>query len=56
MSGWPATPGDALACLCRDVLLPLLWVAAWFGNGFEWRGNAMSLNAISNAPGGHGLA
>lgn len=41
-SGWPATGVDVLAWLCRDALLPALWIAAWFGNSFEWRGNAMS--------------
>ncbi len=40
-SGWPANLEDILAWICRDILLPVLWVAAWFGNGFEWRGNAM---------------
>lgn len=41
-SGWPATPLDIAAWVCRDLLMPALWVASWFGNGFEWRGNAMS--------------
>ena len=41
-SGWPATAVDVLAWVCRDALLPALWIAAWFGNGFEWRGNAMT--------------
>jgi ceramide glucosyltransferase len=41
-SGWPATPADLLAWLCRDLLMPALWLAAWFGNSFEWRGTAMS--------------
>jgi ceramide glucosyltransferase len=27
----------------RDVLLIPLWAAAWIGDGFEWRGNAMTL-------------
>lgn len=40
-SGWPATGADVLAWMCRDALLPALWIAAWFGNSFEWRGNAM---------------
>ena len=41
-SNWPATVADVLTWICRDALLPALWVAAWFGNSFEWRGNAMS--------------
>jgi hypothetical protein len=31
--------------MLRDAMLPLLWVAAWTGNDFEWRGNAMSVAA-----------
>jgi ceramide glucosyltransferase len=46
-SGWPAQAVDVLAWLCRDALLPLLWLAAWFGNGFDWRGNAMSAAEVS---------
>jgi ceramide glucosyltransferase len=57
-SGWPAGPADVLAWICRDALLPALWVAAWFGNGFNWRGNAMSADEItvSDRTGGLGLA
>jgi ceramide glucosyltransferase len=57
-SGWPAGPADVLAWICRDALLPALWVAAWFGNGFNWRGNAMSADeiAVSDRTGGLGLA
>jgi ceramide glucosyltransferase len=28
-------------CVLRDLLLPVLWLAAWLGNEFEWRGSAM---------------
>jgi ceramide glucosyltransferase len=38
-NGWRALP----AMLLRDLALPALFVAAWFGNGFVWRGNAMSV-------------
>lgn len=38
-NGWRALP----AMLLRDVALPALYVAAWFGNGFVWRGNAMTV-------------
>jgi ceramide glucosyltransferase len=31
----------ALACVLRDILLPLLWVDAWLGSGFTWRGTEM---------------
>lgn len=43
---WPRAPADVLAWLTRDALLPALWVAAWQGNSFEWRGNAMSTAEI----------
>jgi ceramide glucosyltransferase len=38
-SGWRILP----AMLIRDLLLPALFVSAWFGSGFEWRGNAMTV-------------
>ncbi|MBR0554743.1 glycosyltransferase [Ciceribacter sp. L1K23] len=40
---WPLDRWTPLALLARDIALPALWFAAWFGNGFEWRGNAMSV-------------
>jgi ceramide glucosyltransferase len=27
----------------REVLIPAIWVASWFGNRFEWRGHKMEL-------------
>jgi ceramide glucosyltransferase len=35
--------------LARDLLLPGLFVAAWFGSGFEWRGNAMTVADNDNS-------
>jgi hypothetical protein len=29
----------------RDLLLPALWVAAWLGNGYVWRGNRITASA-----------
>ena len=40
-AGWPLTPRIVAAMVLRDVLLPLLWVDAWLGNDFVWRGHAM---------------
>jgi Glycosyltransferases, probably involved in cell wall biogenesis len=40
---WPLTCRTPLALVARDLALPVLWVAAWFGNGFEWRGNTMTV-------------
>lgn len=31
------------AMVLRDLALPALWVTAWFGDGFVWRGNPMSV-------------
>jgi ceramide glucosyltransferase len=42
-AGWPYSLRLALLCVLRDMLLPFLWIAAWTGNKFEWRGNAMTV-------------
>lgn len=31
------------AMILRDLALPALWIAAWFGDSFVWRGNPMSV-------------
>ncbi len=41
-TGWPLTWRLLPALAIRDLLLPALWIAAWTGNDFVWRGNAMS--------------
>jgi ceramide glucosyltransferase len=41
--GWPTGWRIIPAMITRDLLLPVLFVAAWFGSGFEWRGNAMTV-------------
>jgi ceramide glucosyltransferase len=40
-AGWHWSIRMPLACLLRDVLLPLLWIDAWLGSSFTWRGNEM---------------
>jgi ceramide glucosyltransferase len=47
--GWHLSPRSAAIWLLRDALLPVLWIAAWLGNDFEWRGNAMTV-AIDGLP------
>jgi ceramide glucosyltransferase len=42
-AGWPLTLRTIAAAMARDALLPLLWLSAWTGDDFEWRGNAMTL-------------
>lgn len=42
-AGWPISLRLLVLCMLRDILLPLLWFAAWTGDEFEWRGNAMTV-------------
>jgi ceramide glucosyltransferase len=42
-AGWQLSWRSVVLWMLRDALLPVLWVAAWIGNDFEWRGNAMTV-------------
>lgn len=42
-AGWPFSPRMFALCMLRDILLPVLWITAWTGDKFEWRGNAMTV-------------
>jgi ceramide glucosyltransferase len=42
-AGWPLSWRSPLLWLLRDVLLPVLWLQSWLGNGLSWRGNDMSV-------------
>jgi ceramide glucosyltransferase len=42
-AGWPFSWRSIAIWTIRDVLLTPLWIAAWIGNDFEWRGNAMTI-------------
>ncbi|MCC6947919.1 MAG: glycosyltransferase [Bradyrhizobiaceae bacterium] len=44
-AGWPRTPHALLAWLVRDLLLPVLWIRAWAGRDFVWRGHAMTADS-----------
>lgn len=37
------------ACLVRDAMLPVFYIAAWRSGGFEWRGNKMNSSAKQSA-------
>jgi ceramide glucosyltransferase len=41
---WPSSTRSILTWILRDFLLPVLWVSAWTGNSFVWRGNQMALD------------
>jgi len=40
-AGWRVSARLIPALLLRDLLLPALWIGAWLGDGFVWRGTAM---------------
>ncbi len=44
---WPASPALLPALLLRDGMIPALWVAAWMGRNFTWRGNGIEVDAAS---------
>ena len=48
-AGWHWSIRMAFACATRDVLLPLLWVDAWLGSSFTWRGTEMRPRAAIEA-------
>lgn len=47
-TGWRCSWHMPIALLLRDLLLPVIWVAALLGSGFVWRGNSM--NAARSGP------
>lgn len=49
-SGWHLSWRTPLACLARDLLLPALWLQAWFIDSFDWRGNRISEEEILSQP------
>jgi ceramide glucosyltransferase len=40
-AGWHLSWRSPLAWALRDLALPVLWMQAWTGRGFTWRGNDM---------------
>jgi ceramide glucosyltransferase len=42
-AGWHLSRWSIPVWMLRDALLPVLWISAWVGNEFEWRGNSMSV-------------
>jgi ceramide glucosyltransferase len=49
LAGWHLGRWSLLAWIARDLMLPMLWVQAWLGNSFSWRGNEMHLaDAVAN--------
>ena len=40
-AGWHHSRRSVACFMLRDLMLPVLYLNAWFGRGFEWRGNEM---------------
>ena len=51
LARWPFSWRSVGIWMLRDLLLPVLWVAAWAGNDFEWRGNAMTISIDASRAG-----
>src|SRR5215467_330939 len=45
VAGWELGPLYPLQVILRDLLLPVLWIDAWVGTDFVWRGHQMSIAA-----------
>ncbi len=45
VAGWHLSVLSPLAWIVRDALLPALWLQAWLGGGFSWRGNEIRVEA-----------
>lgn len=49
MAGWHVSPWYPVHGLLRDLMLPALWLDGLLGSSFEWRGNAIRVEADSRA-------
>jgi ceramide glucosyltransferase len=50
-AGWHLSFASPLAWLVRDIALPLIWLKGWTGDGFNWRGNDMTVAEPATATG-----
>jgi ceramide glucosyltransferase len=48
-SGWHVSARAPLLWMLRDLLLPVLWMQAWLGSTFVWRGNPMQVAPAGTA-------
>ncbi|MBV9585218.1 MAG: glycosyltransferase, partial [Alphaproteobacteria bacterium] len=53
VTGWHFTARTAVATMLRDLLVPVLCIAAWLGNGYVWRGNRITASPGNDARVGH---
>jgi ceramide glucosyltransferase len=58
-AGWHFTGRTTAALLIRDLLLPVLWITAWLGNDYVWRGNRVTAQPrqdwLASSPGDKSL-
>jgi ceramide glucosyltransferase len=45
VAGWHLAWRSPVAWAIRDAMLAALWMQAWLGDGFEWRGNDVRVDA-----------
>jgi ceramide glucosyltransferase len=50
-AGWHLSWRSPFAALVRDALLPALWMQAWLGSSFTWRGNQILPDRTLSQPG-----
>ncbi|MFN0218107.1 MAG: ceramide glucosyltransferase [Hyphomicrobium sp.] len=43
IAGWHMSMWSPAAWLLRDLMIPILWIEGWAGDGFTWRGNDMTV-------------
>jgi ceramide glucosyltransferase len=41
---WPLSFVSPLMWIMRDLLLPVLWIAAWMARGYEWHGHRVAMS------------
>jgi ceramide glucosyltransferase len=51
-AGWHWSARMVAAMLLRDLMLPFLWVDAWLGSSFVWRGTRMRPERAEASPAG----
>lgn len=49
VAGWPATVRSVVSFVARDLMLPVLWVAALFGERVAWNGVSIPLQRSTGA-------
>ena len=42
-AGWHVSFVSPVAWFVRDLMLPVVWLKGWIGDGFTWRGNDMTV-------------